>query len=62
MGAVVGAIEGLERAREASGRGLPHELVLLDLYGSLTALDELTGETRSDEVLNLIFSSFCIGK
>jgi tRNA modification GTPase len=36
--------------------------MLLDLYGALRQLDSLTGETTSDEILNLIFSSFCIGK
>jgi tRNA modification GTPase len=37
-------------------------MVLLDLYRALQALDELTGVTTKDDVLNLIFSTFCIGK
>jgi tRNA modification GTPase len=36
--------------------------VLLDLYAGLRHLDSLTGETTSDDILNLIFSTFCIGK
>ncbi|HEY9138128.1 MAG TPA: tRNA uridine-5-carboxymethylaminomethyl(34) synthesis GTPase MnmE, partial [Terriglobus sp.] len=40
----------------------PHEMVLLDLYECLRALDSLTGQTTADDVLNRIFSSFCIGK
>jgi tRNA modification GTPase len=37
-------------------------MVLLDLYNALRALDELTGATVADDILNLIFSTFCIGK
>jgi tRNA modification GTPase len=40
----------------------PHEMVLLDLYSALRPLDEITGATTADDILNLIFSSFCIGK
>jgi tRNA modification GTPase len=37
-------------------------MLLLDLYACLRGLDELTGATTADDVLNLIFSTFCIGK
>jgi tRNA modification GTPase len=37
-------------------------MILLDLYETLGALDALTGNTTSDDILNLIFSRFCIGK
>jgi len=37
-------------------------MLLLDIYDALRGLDELTGETTADDVLNLIFSTFCIGK
>jgi tRNA modification GTPase len=37
-------------------------MVLLDLYNGLRALDELTGATTADDILNLIFATFCIGK
>ena len=60
--AVTGAIGALERARWAVGRGVPHEMVLLDLYEGLQGLDSLTGATTSEDVLRLIFSRFCIGK
>ena len=43
-------------------RGCLHEMVLLDLYECLQALDSLTGATSSDDILHLIFSRFCIGK
>src|SRR5438045_6521374 len=41
---------------------IPHEMVLLDLYNGLRALDEITGATTTDDILNLIFRRFCIGK
>ena len=37
-------------------------MILLDLYESLRALDTFSGATTSNDILNLIFSSFCIGK
>ncbi len=56
------SLESLSTARAAVDDRVPHEMVLLDLYASLRALDALTGETAPDDILNLIFSSFCIGK
>jgi len=40
----------------------PHEIILLDLYAALNALNQLTGETTVEEILGNIFSKFCIGK
>lgn len=56
------AIEGLDAAANAVATDIPHEMVLLDLYRTLWALDSLTGQTTPDDILNLIFSTFCIGK
>jgi tRNA modification GTPase len=52
----------LEAAAHAVKRSIPHEMIMLDLYGALRPLDAITGETTTDDILNLIFSSFCIGK
>jgi tRNA modification GTPase len=60
--AVRAAMEALGRARKAVESDVPHEMVLLDLYEGLQALDSLTGATSSDDILHLIFSKFCIGK
>ena len=60
--AVTATLAGLAAASRAAGQSIPHEMVLLDLYGALRHLDSLTGETTSDDILNLIFSTFCIGK
>jgi len=59
---VVDAISCLDTARDAADRHVPHEMIMLDLYGALRPLDAITGETTTDDILNLIFSSFCIGK
>ncbi len=56
------AVAALERAAEAIPLKTPHEMVLLDLYSALRPLDDITGATTADDILNLIFSSFCIGK
>ena len=34
----------------------------VDLYSALRPLDEITGATTADDILNLIFSTFCVGK
>lgn len=60
--AVSRAREALARAREAARNGLPEECVAADLRDARQALAELTGEIAPEEVLDRIFSSFCIGK
>jgi tRNA modification GTPase len=52
----------LEKARGAVEDGIPHEMLLLDLYAALRPLDAITGATTADDILNRIFSTFCIGK
>lgn len=56
------AIAALNHAQAAVGNRVPHEMLLLDLYNALRPLDEITGATTNDDILNLIFSTFCIGK
>ncbi len=56
------SLEALSCAVLAVETALPHEMILLDLYSALRALDEMTGATTADDILNLIFGSFCIGK
>ena len=56
------SLAGLVAATSAVGNRIPHEMLLLDLYNALRPLDEITGATTTDDILNLIFSTFCIGK
>ncbi|HMD98214.1 MAG TPA: tRNA uridine-5-carboxymethylaminomethyl(34) synthesis GTPase MnmE [Terriglobia bacterium] len=55
-------IEALGQAHTAAAKQVPHELLLLDLYDALHALDEITGATTVEDVLGVIFSKFCVGK
>jgi len=54
--------EALKHAREAARKQIPHEMILLDLYAALQPIDAITGATTADDILNQIFSTFCIGK
>jgi len=56
------ALTSLAAATNAVAARVPHEMLLLDLYGALRPLDEITGATTTDDILNLIFGTFCIGK
>ena len=56
------ALIALANAKAAVHNRVPHEMLLLDLYNALRPLDEITGATTNDDILNLIFSRFCIGK
>ena len=55
-------LEALKQARQAAQYGIPHEMLLLDLYAALRPIDGVTGATTADDILNRIFSTFCIGK
>jgi tRNA modification GTPase len=62
QGLVQDSISALDAATGAVAAKVPHEMLLLDLYNALRPLDAVTGATTSDDILNLIFSTFCIGK
>ncbi len=56
------SLAALGNAETAVHNKIPHEMLLLDLFNALRPLDEITGATTNDDILNLIFSRFCIGK
>jgi len=56
------SLQALGRACQAADQCLPHEMLLLDLYDALRPLDTITGATTADDVLGIIFSTFCVGK
>jgi tRNA modification GTPase len=60
--AIAATRSALADAAQANAGRIPHEMILIDLYRALWALDSLTGQTTPDDILNLIFSTFCIGK
>jgi len=53
--------QAVERAAAALGT-MPHEAILVDLYEALRALDTITGQTTVEDILGVIFSTFCVGK
>jgi tRNA modification GTPase len=62
QGLVRDSLAALHTAKNAVACKVPHEMLLLDLYSALRPLDAITGATTADDILNLIFSTFCIGK
>jgi tRNA modification GTPase len=60
--AIAEAMKSLEATAQSTAQRIPHEMVMLDLYAALRNLDALTGQTTPDDILNQIFSTFCIGK
>jgi tRNA modification GTPase len=56
------ARESLMNALESGQKNMSQEYIALDLRGALDHLSMITGETAGDEILNRIFSKFCIGK
>jgi len=56
------ALAHLCDALHAHENGMPADFVTIDLTAAINALGEITGETASDDLLEAIFSNFCIGK
>ena len=49
-------------ALDAVDREEIQDLISIDVKSALLALDEITGEVITDDILNNIFDNFCIGK
>jgi len=62
QGLIKDSLAALDAAKTAVAGKVPHEMLLMDLYNGLRPLDAITGATTTDDILNLIFSTFCIGK
>ena len=56
------AVIASKAAAEGFRTGLPGELVAIDLKDALDSLGEITGVTTTEDILNQIFTRFCIGK
>jgi len=56
------AAEHLRASLASLEGGLPLDFVSIDLRAAYDALGQITGETASDDLLDKIFSEFCIGK
>ena len=60
--AVTAALEAARHALEAGRSGYPLDAVIQDVEEAVHALGSVTGEVRSDDILDKIFSGFCVGK
>lgn len=56
------AIMSLDSAESAYTSGLPLDFVTIDIRDGADALGQITGESVSEDVINEIFSQFCVGK
>lgn len=56
------ALDAVRRGRAALEGGLTPDAVLTDAEEALDALGELTGRTAKEEIVERIFSRFCVGK
>ena len=56
------ALGFLEDAGNAAENMLPYDCIVIDVRNAIDLLGEITGDTVQDEIINQIFSRFCIGK
>lgn len=56
------ALTSLRQAEQDLGRGFTEEIALANLHQALRQLGVITGETLIGDIINQIFSTFCIGK
>ena len=54
--------DGIGRAEASLKKGMSQEFIVVDIREAMEALGEVTGQTVTDDILNRIFSEFCIGK
>lgn len=59
---VVEALESLDRAQQGLEMRMEHELIAIDLRDALDALGQITGRIDTEDILERIFSDFCVGK
>ncbi len=56
------ALAALRSVRAGLHDDVPLDLIAVDLQDALSALGEITGEVSSDDILDAMFSKFCVGK
>jgi tRNA modification GTPase len=56
------AIEAIDRAAVSAAKKSPLDLIAYDVWECAQALGEITGRNVTDDVIDMIFSKFCLGK
>ncbi|HID39200.1 MAG TPA: tRNA uridine-5-carboxymethylaminomethyl(34) synthesis GTPase MnmE [Calditrichaeota bacterium] len=59
---LVKAKESLLRVKKAAKRGMSYEFLAIDMRESIDYIGQISGVVTTDDILNTIFSRFCIGK
>ncbi len=61
--AVIGkALKVIGQISDSLSEGIGHELIAIDLRRALDTVGEVTGEVVTDDILDIVFSTFCVGK
>ena len=56
------ALEIIEQISDSLAEGMSHELIAIDLRRAVDTIGEVTGEVVTDDILDIVFSTFCVGK
>ena len=56
------ALQSMNQAITAMNSGMELDLVTIDLQDAYTSLKEILGEVSRDDLLDTLFSNFCLGK
>jgi len=56
------ALAAVQQVGEGLAADLPPDLLAIDLQAALAFLGDIIGETTTDDVLDMIFAEFCLGK
>lgn len=56
------AIENVKKTKNAINQNMPIDMIAISIKDILDSLGEITGEIMSEEIINEIFSKFCLGK
>jgi len=60
--ALMRAVNHLKEAQQSIDANMPDDFITIDLSEALNAIGEITGQTVNEDLLETIFSQFCIGK
>ncbi|MFW5899854.1 MAG: tRNA uridine-5-carboxymethylaminomethyl(34) synthesis GTPase MnmE, partial [Desulfovermiculus sp.] len=55
-------MKSLDEASQALDSGMPADVILVPVQDAVSGLGEITGEVSTEDILERIFSKFCIGK
>ena len=56
------AAESIKKAIDAIDNGIPEDLVSIDLQDAYGFFSEITGDSIEEDLIDRIFSQFCLGK